>query len=80
MHLARNQYFTDQICANSTLCSGPYKSAVFRSTHQNDLKLGQCLDVDDITSPTKCGDVPWPNLNFTASPVFCRNAFYILVC
>ena len=29
----------------------------FSSTDQKDLKLGQCLDMDNMTSPSKFGDV-----------------------
>ena len=31
--------------------------AVFSSTNQEDLKLGQCLDIGDMTSPSKFGEV-----------------------
>ena len=51
----------------------------FDSTSQNDMKLGQCLDIDAITSPTKFCDFPWPSLLFTAYSVFCRPASYRLV-
>ena len=32
-------------------------NADFSSTHQKDFKLGQCLDIGDMTSPSKLGDV-----------------------
>ena len=36
----------------------PLEGAVFSSTSQKDLKVGQCLDIDDMTSLSKCrGDV-----------------------
>ena len=31
------------------------QSAAFKYTAQNDLKLGQCLDIDEMTSPSKFG-------------------------
>ena len=31
--------------------------AAFGSTHQEDMKLGQCLDVNDMTSPYKSGEI-----------------------
>ena len=34
-----------------------FKNADFSSTNQKDLKLGQCLDIDDMTSPSKFGEV-----------------------
>ena len=37
----------------SALWPGPYKIPIFRSTHKKDLKLGQCLDMDDMKSPSK---------------------------
>ena len=43
--------------AESVLWSGPYKNANFSSTDQKDLKLGQYLDIDDITSPSEFGEV-----------------------
>ena len=39
-------------------------SAFFGSTHQKDLKLGECLDIGDMTSPSKFGEVTWPSLHF----------------
>ena len=46
-----NQYNVDQIFVWSL------KSAVSGCTHQDDLKLGQCLDVDGTTSSCKFGEV-----------------------
>ena len=47
------------------------------------MKLGQCLDMDDMTSPSKFGEVMWPILDFTGRSVFYRpalSAFYRLFC
>jgi len=53
------------------LCSGlALLSSDFSSTHQNDLKPGQCLDIHDITPSTKFGDVTLPSSHFTARSVF----------
>ena len=57
----------------------PLKSVVFSSTHLNDLKLGQCLDRDDIILSTIFGESTWPSSHFTACFVFYRQAFYRLV-
>ena len=40
-----------------------------------DLKLGQCLDISDITSPSKFGKVTWPRSHFLGCFVFYRPAF-----
>ena len=34
-----------------------FKKNIFGCTHQRDLKLGQCLDMDDMTSPSKFSEV-----------------------
>ena len=44
-------------------------------THQEDLKLGRCLDIDDMTSPSKYGEVTLLNSHFTGLSVFHRPAF-----
>ena len=41
-----------------------FLSAVFSSTHQKDLKRRQCLDIDDMTSPSEYVDVTWPSAYF----------------
>ena len=43
--------FRKYIFAKSTPWSGP-----FSSTNQKGLKLGQCLDTDDMPSPSKFGE------------------------
>ena len=35
----------------------PLQSTAFISTRQNELKIGQCLDVNSMTSPTKFSDI-----------------------
>ena len=57
----------------------PLKSVVFDSTHLNDLKLGQCLDIDDIILSTIFGESTWHSSHFTACFVFYGQAFYRLV-
>ena len=42
-----NQHYAYQIFVKSSLRSGP-DSVFFGSIHQRDLKVGQCLDVDEI--------------------------------
>ena len=42
--------------AKSALWSGPYKMPI-SVLHQRDLKLGRCLDMDDMISPSKFGKV-----------------------
>ena len=43
--------------AKSALWSDPHENADYSSTYQKDLKLSQCLDMDDTTSPSKFGEV-----------------------
>ena len=47
---------------------------------QKDLKLGQCLDVDDMTSPSKFGEVLWPSSDFVDRSVFYSPAISRLFC
>ena len=45
-----------KILAKSAFWSGPYKMLISVLLIR-DLKLGQCLDTDNMTSPSKFGDV-----------------------
>ena len=45
---------------------------VFSPTHQT---LGQCLDIDDMISPTKFGEARCPSSHFISFTVFYRPAF-----
>ena len=85
-HSAKNQYKADQIfkksCKICTLVS-PLWNTDFSSTHQNDLELGQFLDIDDMTSPSIFGEVTWPSSHFMGRFVFYRpafSAFYRFFC
>ena len=47
------------------------------------MKLGQCIDIDDMTSPNKFGKVTRPSSHFVSLSVFYRPAFtpfYRLYC
>ena len=58
--LNKNRYNADQIFEKSReICNlvWPLESADFISTHQKDLKLARCLDIDDMTLPSKFGAV-----------------------
>ena len=57
----------------------PLQCADCSSTHRKDLKLGQCLDIDAIKSPSKFGKVTGPSSHFIGHPVFCRAAFYCIL-
>ena len=67
--------------AKSVLLSGSYKMN-FGSTYNEDLQLGQCLDIDDMTSPSKfiksrdLVRIFWPALYFTDRHFL---AFHILL-
>ena len=50
-----NQCNADQTFVRSTLV-WPLQSAVFGCTHQKGLRLGQCLDIDEMTSSSKVGE------------------------
>ena len=50
------------------------------STHQKHLNFGQCLELDDIGTLNKFGDVTLPSLHLIDHSVFHRPAFYKLVC
>ena len=41
-----------------------------------DLKLGKCLDMDDITSQCKFGEVTGPSLLFMGRSVLNKTAFF----
>ena len=45
------------------------------SSNQKDLKLAQCLDIDEISSPSKFGEITQPGLHFVGRSVFYRPAF-----
>ena len=57
----------------------PLKNVVFSSTHLNDLKLGHCLDIDDIILASIFDEIIRPSSHFTACFVFYGQAFYRLV-
>ena len=72
-HLAKNQYNADQIFEKSRKIRAlvwPLWNSDFSFTDQKDLKLGQCLDMDDMTSPSKFGEVTWPSSHFMDRSVF----------
>ena len=47
----------------------------FSVNYQKYLKLGQCLNIDDMASPSEFGDVTRPNLHFTGYSVRYRAAY-----
>ena len=58
-------WFQDHFLTKDINISG----ANFSSTGQKDLKLGQCLDMDAMTSPSKFGHITWPTLDFMSCSV-----------
>ena len=48
----------------SALRSGRYKMPNFSSTDQKEFKLCHSLDIDNMTSPSKFGEITWPILHF----------------
>ena len=52
------------------------KHSALISSKQTDLKLGHFLDIDDMTSPGKSGEVPEPDLHVLGCSVCYRPAFY----
>ena len=51
----------------------------FRPTNHKDLKLSQCLDIDNMTI-SKFGEITWPNSRFIGCSAFHRPAFDRLFC
>ena len=70
---ANNQYKADQIFVKYILWSGPYKVPFWVVLILKELKLGQCLDIDDMTSPSKFGEVTWPTSNSMGQTSFFRH-------
>ena len=69
-HLSK-KFNADQIFEKSC------KNADYSSNHQKNLKLGQCLDIDDMTSQVQYGEFTWPSSHFMDRLVFYRPVFSI---
>ena len=52
------------------------KSAYFSSRRQKDLKLGQCLDSNELISSNKLSEVTWPSYHLMDLFVSYRPAFF----
>ena len=75
-YLVKNWYKADQIFKKSQDFLGwPLINTIFISTSPKDLKLGHCLDIEDMTSPSKFGEVMLPSSHFIGCSVFYWQAF-----
>ena len=52
----------------------------FQFYSSKDFKLGQCLDMDDMTSASKLGEVTWPSSAVLYLSYQLFSAFYIMFC
>ena len=54
-NLTQTRFFKN--LTNSALCSGPYGMTISVLSVQKDFKLGQFLDIEGMTSPSKFDEV-----------------------